>query len=127
MAGWALAVAVRRELGPSAMILEREMLRVESISSRIGWTVRGKAASQSLVMPTLCTPWPGKKRAVRGRLGLGGVVVVALWRVCVLVVLLVLLVYIVGRRAEGRDIRLEGWCIDVDDVRRRAERDIAPG
>lgn len=86
IAGWAFCVAVKRELGPSAMILDRLQLRVESISSRMGLQVPGKAESQSWVMPTRCTPWPGKKRAVRGRRGLG--VVVALWRVIGLELLL---------------------------------------
>jgi hypothetical protein len=55
---------------------------------------------------------------VRGRLGLEAV---ALWRVCdgdeVVVV------YIVGRRADGRLRRDEGC--GVVEVRRRADRDIA--
>ena len=117
MAGCAFCVAVSKELGPSAMIFERLQLRVASISSRMGVQVPGKAESQSWVMPTRCTPWPGKKRAVRGRRGLD---VVALWRVCGLGLLLV---YIDGRRVEGRERRVEGCGCCV--VRRRAERDIA--
>jgi hypothetical protein len=43
------------------------MLRVWSISSSRGFTVFGKDSSQGSIMPTRWTPWPGKKRAVFGR------------------------------------------------------------
>jgi hypothetical protein len=118
MAGWAFCVAVSRELGPSAMILERLQFSVESISSRMGLQVLGKAESQSWVMPTRCTPWPGKKRAVRGRRGLD--VVVALWRVCGCELVVV---YIEGRRVDGRERRVVGC--GCCEARRRAERDMA--
>ena len=88
MAGCAFGVAVRVELGPSAMILERGVASMWSISSRNGLQVRGKADTHRLAMPMRCTPWPapensqsqasggedqgrkkkpGKKRAVLGR------------------------------------------------------------
>lgn len=120
MAGCAFCVAVNSELGPSAMILERLQFSVESISSSIGLHVRGKAASQSWVIPTRCTPWPGKKRAVRGRRGFE---VVALWRVylCEL-----LFVYTAGRTDNGNE-RQEVDCCDGCEARRSARRDIAPG
>lgn len=71
MAGWAFWVAVRLALVPEVMrsVSEGEMERVWLISSRRGLTVDGKAASQGSSMPTRWTPWPGKKRAVFGRVG----------------------------------------------------------
>lgn len=120
IAGCAFCVAVSNELGPSAMILERLQFSVESISSSIGLHVRGKAASQSWVIPTRCTPWPGKNRAVRGRRGFE---VVALWRVdlCGL-----LFVCTAGRAEDGNE-RQEVDCCDGCEARRSARRDIAPG
>ena len=59
IAGWEFSVALSLELGPSAMIFERGIWRCSSISSRKGLQVCGKASSQSVVMPTRCTPWPG--------------------------------------------------------------------
>ena len=56
MAGCAFGVAVRVEFGPSAMILERGVERMASISSRNGIQIRGKAETQELVMPMRCTP-----------------------------------------------------------------------
>ena len=58
MAGWAMPVAVRAEFGPWAMVLERGRLRMESVSSRKGLQVLGKAASQGSAMPMRWTPWP---------------------------------------------------------------------
>lgn len=85
--------------------------------------MRGKAVSQSVVIPTRCTPWPGKKRAVRGRFLGGGVVEAWRWGwVCGCWDVVLAVVYIAGRRVGGSERRdVEGW------VRRRAERDIAPG
>lgn len=71
MAGCAFSVAVSLELGPDSMMLARSVFRVLLRCSRKGLQVRGKASSQGVAIPTLCTPWPGKKRAV-----FGGVVVV---------------------------------------------------
>lgn len=50
-------------------VKEGEMARVWSISSSRGLTVEGKADSQGSSIPTRWTPWPGKKRAVFGRVG----------------------------------------------------------
>ena len=89
MAGWEFSVAVRAELGPSEIMVERGVWRckMESISSRKGLQVLGKAFSQGVAMPTRWTPWPvtvlalgiavvgngengpGKKSAVRGECG----------------------------------------------------------
>lgn len=51
------------------VVSEGEMERVWSISSSRGFTMDGKAESQGSSMPTRWTPWPGKKRAVFGRVG----------------------------------------------------------
>ena len=66
MAGCAFWVAVRVELGPSAMIWESGVERMWSISSRNGVQIRGKAETQPSVMPMRCTPWPNKG-AISGR------------------------------------------------------------
>jgi hypothetical protein len=50
-------------------VSEGDMDKVWSISSRRGLTIVGKADSQGSSMPTRWTPWPGKKRAVLGRVG----------------------------------------------------------
>lgn len=50
-------------------VKEGEMERVWSISSSRGFTVEGKADNHGSSMPTRWTPWPGKKRAVLGRVG----------------------------------------------------------
>lgn len=65
MAGCAFGVAVRVELGPSAIILESGVERMWSISSRNGLQIRGKAETQGVAMPMRCTPWP-EKGAVSG-------------------------------------------------------------
>ena len=60
-------MAVRAELGPSAMILESGVeriwsilesgvARIWSISSRNGMHVRGKAETQEVAIPMRCTP-----------------------------------------------------------------------
>ena len=64
MAGWAMPVAVRTELGPWAMVAERGRLRMASVSARKSSQVRGKARSQGSAMPTRCTPWPGGGRSL---------------------------------------------------------------
>lgn len=51
-------MAVRVELGPSAMILESGVERMWSISSRNGVQMRGKAETHGVAMPMRCTPWP---------------------------------------------------------------------
>ncbi len=56
MAGCAFGVAVRVELGPSAMILESGVERMWSISSRNGLQTCGKAETQELAIPMRCTP-----------------------------------------------------------------------
>ena len=66
IAGWAFSVAVRVELGPSDIMVESGVWRckMESISSRKGLQVLGKALSQGVAMPTRWTPWPKRRLAV---------------------------------------------------------------
>lgn len=75
------------------VVREGEMERVWSISSSRGFTIVGKAESQGSSMPTRWTPWPGKKRAVFGRVG----VVYALVDVCVGVSVVGLVLFVVCR------------------------------
>ena len=61
IAGCAFSVYVSSAFVPDSMILVsgvRGNLRVSSISSRMGFAVRGKASSHGVIIPTRCTPWP---------------------------------------------------------------------
>jgi len=63
IAGWAFAVSVSSDSGPSKQIFEREKPRAASASAN---TARASAcASQrSRPIPTFCELWPGKRKAI---------------------------------------------------------------